>query len=79
MEWVETSVRCVLWQKDIINRENENCYDVWFQDSGPNKKTGGRGGGGRAENVKVFTGSDQNDVSVSVGSSCLISKDKIVI
>lgn len=45
----------------------------------PNKKTGGRGGGGRAENVKVFTGSDQNDVSVSVGSSCLISKDKIVI
>lgn len=50
-----------------------------FKTVAQTKRSGGRGGGGRAENFKVFTGSDQNDVSVSVGSSCLISQDKIVI
>lgn len=32
---------------------------AWFGDGGTNKKAGGRAGGGRAEDVQIFIGSDQ--------------------
>lgn len=33
---------------------------VWFGDGDTDEKTAGFAGGGRIENAKIFTGSDQN-------------------
>lgn len=34
---------------------SETCYDIWFEDGGADKKTGGGAGDG-----KIFIGRDQN-------------------
>lgn len=40
---------------------SETCYDIWFGDSDADKKTAGSTGGGRGEDAKIFTRSDQHD------------------
>lgn len=38
-----------------LQEGSETCCDVWFGDSGADKNTGGRAGGGRDEDAQIFT------------------------
>lgn len=64
VEWMETSVRGDLRQKDSCKRgregiqDTETYNDVLFEYNVTNKKTGGSAGCSRNENFKLFTGNE---------------------
>lgn len=47
--------------REVLQDGCKTCYDVLFGDGGTNKKTGGAGGSGRVDNVKIFIASDQDE------------------
>lgn len=49
--------RLAMNQNKDLQDETETCYDVWSVDGGSDKKTVGRA---EVEDVKMFTGSDQD-------------------
>lgn len=47
------------WKEGLRDGSETDC-DAWFGDRGADEKTGGWARGGRAENIMVFNGSEQD-------------------
>lgn len=65
-------------ERESSQDSSETCCRVWFGDSGTNRKTGGRAGGSRTEDVKV-SGSDQRWHTVSTMSTGRLFEQNVTV